>query len=145
MIQKSKYDLFKAKPHSPDLSFSSYALASEDRDLIGSAVAQIRQGGAGYGFTRYDDAMNLITFVQSIPYVDDHPAGSPHYPLETLAEAQGDCKDKSVLAAALLQAAGFDVALLQFPGLPDTSPWASTLTPAGPASRPAAPATFTWR
>ncbi len=118
VIQKSKYDLFKAKPHSPDLSFSSYAVASEDRDLIGSAVVQIRQGGAGYGFTRYDDAMNLITFVQSITCVDDHPSGSPHYPLETLAEAQGDSKDKSVLAAALLQAAGFDVALLHFPGHP---------------------------
>jgi hypothetical protein len=118
IVQKSKYDQFKARPHSSDMSFASYAVASEDRDLIGSAVAQIRQGGAGFGFTRYDEAMNLITFVQSIAYVDDHPSGSPHYPLETLAEAQGDCKDKSVLAAALLQTAGFDVALLRFPGHP---------------------------
>lgn len=116
IVQKAKYDLFKAKPHSQDMSFASYALASEDRDLIGSAVSQIRQGGASYGFTRYDDAMNLITFVQSIPYVDDHPTGSPRYPLETLADAQGDCKDKSVLAAALLQTMGFDMALLIFPG-----------------------------
>jgi hypothetical protein len=116
IVQKAKYDLFMAKPHSQDMSFSSYALASEDRDLIGSAASQIRQGGASYGFTRYDDAMNLITFVQSIPYVDDHPTGSPRYPLETLADAQGDCKDKSVLAAALLQTMGFDVALLRFPG-----------------------------
>jgi hypothetical protein len=116
VVQKLKYDLFKAKPHSDDLKFSSYAVANDDRDLIGSAVAQIRQGGAGYGFTRYDEAMNLITFVQSVTYVDDHPSGSPHYPLETLIEAQGDCKDKSVLAAALLQTAGFDVALLRFPG-----------------------------
>jgi hypothetical protein len=118
VVQNSKYDLFKAKPHSMDLSFSSYAVSSEDRDLIGSAVAQIRQGGASYNFTRYDDAMNLITFVQSIAYVDDHPSGSPFYPLETLALAKGDCKDKSVLAAALLQTAGFDVALLHFPGHP---------------------------
>ncbi|HEY3272723.1 MAG TPA: hypothetical protein VGJ92_03115 [Methanocella sp.] len=118
VVQKLKYDLFKAKPHSDDLRFSSYAVSSEDRDLIGSAVAQIRQGGAGFGFTRYDEAVNLITFVQSVTYVDDHPAGSPHYPLETLVEAQGDCKDKTVLAAALLQAAGFDVALIRFPGHP---------------------------
>jgi hypothetical protein len=118
IVQKAKYDLFKAKPHSHDLSFASYSLAGEDRDLIGSVVAQLGQAGAGYGFTRYDDAMNLITFVQSIPYVDDHPAGSPRYPLETLADAQGDCKDKSVLAAALLQARGFDVALLSYSGSP---------------------------
>lgn len=118
IVQKAKYDQFKAKPHSPDMSFASYALTSEDRDLIGSAVAQISQAGASYGFTRYDDAMNLITFVQSIPYVDDHQTGSPRYPLETLADAQGDCKDKSVLAAALLQAMGFDVALLSYSGSP---------------------------
>lgn len=118
IVQKAKYDLFKAKPHSQDLSFASYALASEDRDLLGSAVQQIQQGGAGYGFTRHDDAVNVITFVQSIPYVDDHPAGSPRYPLETLADGQGDCKDKSVLAAALLQTMGFDVALLRYPGTP---------------------------
>jgi hypothetical protein len=31
---------------------------------------------------------------------------------------QGDCKEKSVLAAALLHEAGFDVALLDFPGNP---------------------------
>jgi hypothetical protein len=118
IVQKAKYDLFKAKPHSTDMSFSSYAMMSEDRDLLGSAVMQIKQGGAGYGFTRYDDAMNLITFVQSIPYVDNHQAGSPRYPLETLADVEGDCKDKSVLAAALLQAMGFDVALLKFQGTP---------------------------
>jgi hypothetical protein len=62
--------------------------------------------------------MNLITFVQSMLYVDDHPAGSLRYPLETLAEAQGDCKDKSVLAAALLRAMGFNVALLSYSGSP---------------------------
>lgn len=118
IVQKAKYDQFKAKPHSPDMSIASYALASEDRDLIGSAVAQISQAGASYRFTRYDDAMNLITFVQSIPYVDDHQAGSPRYPLETLVNAQGDCKDKSVLAAALLQAMGYDVALLSYSGSP---------------------------
>jgi hypothetical protein len=119
IVQKAKYDQFKAKPHSADMGFVSYAMSGEDRDLIDSAIAQIRQGGSKYGFSRYDEAVNLITFVQSIPYVDDHPTGSPRYPLETLAEVQGDCKDKSVLAAALLHEAGFDVALLSFSSTPE--------------------------
>ena len=118
VVQGAKYDLFRAMPHSAGMSFASYALSGEDRDLIRSAVAQIKQGGAGYGYTRYDDAVNLITFVQSIPYADDHQAGAPRYPLETLALVKGDCKDKSVLAAALLKEAGFDVALLDFKGTP---------------------------
>ncbi|OPY25792.1 MAG: Transglutaminase-like superfamily protein [Methanocella sp. PtaU1.Bin125] len=115
VVQKAMYDLFKAKPHSTGVSFASYAMAAEDRDSLRDAVSQFRQGGAGYGYNRYDDAMNIITFVQSVPYVDDHPAGSPKYPLETLADGQGDCKDKAVLAAALLREAGFDVVLLRLP------------------------------
>jgi hypothetical protein len=39
IVQKAKYDQFKAMPHSRDPSFASYAVASEGRDLIGSAVA----------------------------------------------------------------------------------------------------------
>lgn len=116
VVPKVKYDLIKAKPHSTDINFASYAMASEGQDLLQSAAAQLVQGGAGRGFTRPDDARNAIAFVQSIPYVDDHPSGNPRYPLETLADGQGDCKDKAVLAAALLRAMGFDAVLLQFPG-----------------------------
>jgi hypothetical protein len=38
----------------------------------------------------------------------------PHLPIETLDLWKGDCEDKSILAAALLQAAGIDVVLLKF-------------------------------
>jgi hypothetical protein len=115
VVQKALYDHFAAKPHSTGASFARYAMAAEDRDSLVSAVSQFRQGGAGYGYTRYDDAMNIITFAQTVPYVDDHPAGAPKYPLETLADGHGDCKDKAVLAAALLHEAGFDVVLLKLP------------------------------
>jgi hypothetical protein len=115
VVQKALYDRFKAKPHSADVSFASYAMASEDRDCLHSATSQFHQGGADKGYTRYDDAMNIVTFVQSVPYVDDHPTRSPKYPLETLVDGQGDCKDKAVLAAALLHEAGFNVVLLKFP------------------------------
>ncbi|MGA9141701.1 MAG: transglutaminase domain-containing protein [Methanocella sp.] len=115
VVQKALYDLFKEKPHSTYVSFAGYAMATEDRDSLGSAASQFRQSGAEKGYTRYDDAMNIITLVQSVPYVDDHPTGAPKYPLETLVEGQGDCKDKAVLAAALLREAGFDVVLLKFP------------------------------
>ncbi len=116
VVQKVLYDRFKEKPHSADISFASYAMATEDRDSLYSAASQFHRYGAEKGYTHYDDAMNIITFVQSVPYVDDHPTGAPKFPLETLVEGQGDCKDKAVLAAALLHEAGFDVVLLKFPG-----------------------------
>jgi hypothetical protein len=115
IVQKALYDRFKEKPHSADVSFACYAMATEDRDSLRSAATQFHQYGADKGYTRYDDAMNIVTFVQSVPYVDDHPLSAPKYPLETLVEGLGDCKDKAVLAAALLHEAGFDVVLLKFP------------------------------
>jgi hypothetical protein len=39
----------------------------------------------------------------------------PKYPLETLVEKKGDCEDQSILAAALLAAMGYEVALLILP------------------------------
>ncbi|MDK2975509.1 MAG: hypothetical protein PWP08_1880, partial [Methanofollis sp.] len=56
----------------------------------------------------------IAAFVQSIPY-EDHPAGAPpKFPVETVAERAGDCDDRSLLLAALLARAGYDVVLLDF-------------------------------
>ncbi|MGI9953333.1 stalk domain-containing protein [Moorellaceae bacterium AZ2] len=56
-------------------------------------------------------------FVQgAIPYVEE-TGEYPKYPVETLVEG-GDCKDKSILLAAILKALGYRTALLVFPGNP---------------------------
>ncbi|MDD4255841.1 MAG: hypothetical protein PHP59_10770 [Methanofollis sp.] len=62
-----------------------------------------------------DRYVELVTaFVQAIPY-EHHPNGTPpKFPVETIAEGTGDCDDKSLLLAALLSRAGYDVALLDF-------------------------------
>jgi len=62
-----------------------------------------------------DRYAELITaFVQAIPY-ENHPNGTPpKFPVETVVEGTGDCDDKSLLLAALLSRAGYDVALLDF-------------------------------
>lgn len=62
-----------------------------------------------------DRYAELITaFIQAIPY-EHHPNGTPpKFPVETVAEGTGDCDDKSLLLAALLSRAGYDVALLDF-------------------------------
>jgi hypothetical protein len=96
---------------------------------------------AAYVFDRYDDGFieflanqllslkNLKTdvekinfiasFVQSIEYKKDDPETEtyeyPRYPLETLKEKRGDCEDKAILTAALLDSLGYNVSLIRLP------------------------------
>jgi Transglutaminase-like domain len=96
---------------------------------------------AAYVFDRYDDCyieflanqllslknlktnvekINFIaSFVQSIEYKKDDPDNEtyeyPRYPLETLKEKRGDCEDKAILTAALLESLGYNVSLIRLP------------------------------
>ncbi|HIH29415.1 MAG TPA: transglutaminase domain-containing protein [Thermoplasmata archaeon] len=61
----------------------------------------------------------VASFVQSIEYKNDDPDNEsyeyPRYPIETLHDKQGDCEDKAILTAALLQSLGYNVSLLRLP------------------------------
>ena len=96
---------------------------------------------AAYVFDRYDDCyikflanqllsfknlktnvekINFIaSFVQGIEYKKDDPKNEtyeyPQYPLETLKEKHGDCEDKAILTAALLESLGYNVSLIRLP------------------------------
>ena len=56
----------------------------------------------------------LIAYVRSLPYKTDRNAPLPKFPVETVADGQGDCDDKSLLLAALLAREGYDVVLMSF-------------------------------
>jgi flagellar biosynthesis chaperone FliJ len=55
----------------------------------------------------------LAVFVQSIPY-ENLNLTDPKFPVETFADGEGDCDDKSMLLAGLLSREGYRVALLYF-------------------------------
>jgi len=61
----------------------------------------------------------VASFVQSIEYKNDDPENKsyeyPRYPLETLHDKQGDCEDKAILTAALLQSLDYNVSLIRLP------------------------------
>ncbi|MDR0523159.1 MAG: hypothetical protein LBG62_01875 [Candidatus Methanoplasma sp.] len=62
----------------------------------------------------------ILAFVQSLEYEYDSD-GTDYdeywkYPVETLYEKRGDCEDTAILYAALMKAAGYDVALINLPG-----------------------------
>lgn len=91
---------------------------------IADAMGQIIETEAERnGFTEKQEKVAfLIDFVQNLPYVpDDVSTGYDDYTkfmTETMAEAEGDCEDTSVVLAALLQSEPFnyDAVLLLLPG-----------------------------
>jgi predicted transglutaminase-like cysteine proteinase len=93
---------------------------------------------AAYVFDRYDDQyidlvakrllllidsskdveiINYIaSFVQDLTYVEDTTdCDYPRYPYELLQDAKGDCEDKAILTAAILDSLGYNVSLLKLP------------------------------
>ncbi len=66
------------------------------------------------------ETINFVaSFVQSIEYKNDDPQNDsyeyPRFPLETLKEKRGDCEDKAILTAALLENFGYNVSLIRLP------------------------------
>jgi hypothetical protein len=56
----------------------------------------------------------VVTLVQSLEYRTDPVYLEPKFPIETVGDMDGDCDDKTLLAAALLAREGYDVAILLF-------------------------------
>jgi hypothetical protein len=66
----------------------------------------------GLDSDRYVELMTV--FAQSIEYRIDESDLSPKFPVETFADRNGDCDDKTLLLGALLAREGYDVAILLF-------------------------------
>ncbi|MFU8890891.1 MAG: hypothetical protein ACNA76_04420 [Anaerosomatales bacterium] len=56
----------------------------------------------------------IVTLVQSLEYRTDPVYLEPKFPVETVGDRDGDCDDKTLLAAALLAREGYDVSILLF-------------------------------
>jgi hypothetical protein len=56
----------------------------------------------------------IVSAVQSLDYRTDPVYLEPKFPVETVGDANGDCDDKTLLAAGLLAREGYDVAILLF-------------------------------
>lgn len=114
-ISKSIYDFYKGCSHDKASNYADYVLTAEDKEFLGDVMAKFKNNSEASGFTGYDNAMNVLTFVQSIPYEEDTDGAEyTRYPIETLTDEKGDCKDKSILAAAMLNQMGYDVVLLKY-------------------------------
>ncbi len=67
------------------------------------------------GWNSLTEANFILSFVQSVPYVSDFKSTGfldyYKFPVETLLQRGGDCEDKSLLLATLLNLLGYDVIL----------------------------------
>ncbi|UZE93020.1 MAG: hypothetical protein IB617_02570 [Candidatus Nealsonbacteria bacterium] len=106
------YDYYKNKKReSHGATYVTY-----DDKYIKQIAEMLKKTADDNGYTKSDFA---ISFIQSLGYVGDDVIGYndyPKYPLETIAEQNGDCEDTSYLAAAVIIAMPIDVVLVELPG-----------------------------
>ncbi len=116
------------------LVWGRYALADSDRPLLADLARRIAPP-AGNPEEEYFRLMNLIFFVQQIPYGPDNRTDSyiegtlpryavrrgvdveyPKYPAEMLVDGKGDSEDAAILMAGLLDTLDYDTVLFKYPG-----------------------------
>ena len=125
-IPESLYDYYKSQPHPTDPSqLKNYTLSDEDQLYLQDLVGQLKASSGSHGFAARNDYHVVAAFVQGIPYAlhTDPATGQTttgandywKYPVETLAEGNGDCIDDAILAAALLKDMNYDVAIVVLP------------------------------
>jgi len=115
------------------LSWGRYALADGDRSILADLANRIAPPPANPAEDYYR-LMNIIFFVQQIPYAPDNSTDSyvegslpryavrrgvdaeyPRYPVETLIDGKGDSEDAAILLAGLLDTLDYDTVLLRYP------------------------------
>ncbi len=116
------------------LAYGRYVLADADRPILEDLVRQIAPPVASPD-AEYYRLMNVVFFVQQIPYEYDNSTNSyiegvlprhalhigdgieyQKYPAEMLVDRKGDCEDAAILMAGLIDALGYDAVLLRYRG-----------------------------
>lgn len=119
-IPKDYYQLYRDRPHDRLENYAAYALSDYDRGYLKGLIRNFQDAGEGKNYTETDDVLNVLAFVQSLPYATDKATTGydeyPRYPTETLVDGGGDCEDTAILAAALLNEMGYGTALIRLPG-----------------------------
>jgi len=118
-IPESLYNFYKQQPHDRQHNYAQYALSERDKASMKYLADMFRDAGSREGYSADDNVLNIVSFVQALPYTSDKVTTGfdeyPRYPIETLVDNGGDCEDTSILTAALLNEMGYEVVLLELP------------------------------
>jgi hypothetical protein len=119
-IPEAYYDFYKNRPHDRLDNYAQYALSDYDRGYLKGLICDFREAGEDMNYTETDNVLNVLAFVQSMPYAPDKLTTGfdeyPRYPIETLADGGGDCEDTAILAAAILNEMGYGTVLIRAKG-----------------------------
>ena len=126
-IPQDLYDYYKNQPHPTNISsatFANYAINEKDRQYLHNLVERLKDASDFKSYGARNDYRNVVAFVQNIGYqLHTDPVTNQvttpetdywKYPVETLADGNGDCADTAILTAALLKEMGYDVAIVVF-------------------------------
>lgn len=109
-IEQSRYDFYRNKSHTA-LWYSEYTeFVTYEDSLIQSMADELSELYSG----SESKANCILSFVQSLPYLPEDEEYI-RYPVETVVD-RGDCEDTAILFAAIMKAAGYDVALIDLEG-----------------------------
>jgi len=101
-------------------SFGNYAMVnfvtSDDR-VVQDVASKLKSFAEGENYSQVDTINFILRFVQkNVIYASDNSTKGQveywRYPVETLVDKKGDCEDSSVLFASIMDALGYDTALL---------------------------------
>ncbi len=88
----------------------------DNRKVLRGFIRFFKRTAESQQWNRRELAFFVTRFVQYIPYKSDKESLGEdthnRFPVETLVDRAGECTDKSVLLAAMLDELGYDVALL---------------------------------
>jgi len=83
-------------------------------DLVAERLLALTDASDNVGIINF-----AASFIQSLKYAKDDENDPtyeyPRYPIETVKDSQGDCEDKAMLTASLLDSMGYTVSLLRLP------------------------------
>ena len=123
-IPQDLYDYYKNQPHPTERdtnTFSIYTINERDRQYLHTLVNRLKDASEFKSYRARNDYRNVVAFVQSIAYADDIDPVTRQkteywkFPIETLADGNGDCEDTAILTAALIKEMGYDVAIVLLP------------------------------
>lgn len=102
-----------------DLRLLPYMVTTGDEGLVQGVASYILSQSAIMGWGDYDTIGNLVAFLHQYGGTDTFlnlpPAGSYKFPFQTMYDGTGSRDDVTILGAAILEAMGYPVGILDFP------------------------------
>ena len=117
-IPETLYSYYASKERYSTSDYSVYVINPYDDAYLRAVVHEFDLLTMLNNYSDMEIPELIISFVQGLHYSTDDALGFdeyPKFPVETLVSGEGDCEDTSILAASLLRAINYSVALIRLP------------------------------